>query len=402
MTDSLVHLLKIDPWPPHPGLLFWLALTLVCAAVFGGVMHRYLRLPRVLGYGIVGVAVALVGMGTSDATLDGTDRLIVDLAMALLLFELGSRVSLRWLRVNKALWLTSAAESMLGFGAAFAVLHEAGMATDVALAGAPVLGVAAGALIGRIAAETRSAGQVTERMIVLSALNTLYAVLLGRVLIGGLYLGHQHDIVQGLAQPLYAFGGATLLALLLAHAVGWVVRRYDLRDENSVLLVLGLLLFALTLARMLGLSGLLVPLLGGVCLRNLSERPCIWPRHFGTAGAMPVVVMFVLVGATWSGPMLASGGVLALVVLGVRLLAKGVALVGLASLSGIETRQGMALALTQAPVSATSLVLLADLQASHPQVAAQIAPAALSAIALMALAGPVLIYLGLRLAKELP
>lgn len=402
MTESLVHLLRIDPWPPHPGLLFWLALTLVFAALLGGATHRYLQLPRVLGYGVVGVFVSLIGLGTTDASLDGTDRLIVDLAMALLLFELGSRVSLRWLRVNKALWLTSAAESLLGFGAAFAVLHEAGLATDVALAGAPVLGVAAGALIGRIAAETRSAGQVTERMIVLSTLNTLYAVLLGRVLIGWLYVGHQHDFVQGLAQPLYAFGGATLLALLLARAVGWVVRRYDLRDENWALLLLGMLLLALTLARMLGLSTLLVPLLAGVCLRNLSERPCIWPRHFGTAGAMPVVVMFVLLGATWSGTVLFGGAVLALAVLGVRLLAKGAVLVGLARLSGIEARQGLALALTQAPVSATSLVLLADLQSTHPQVAAQIAPATLAAIAIMALAGPVLIHLGLRLAKELP
>ncbi|MBV8605744.1 MAG: cation:proton antiporter [Pelomonas sp.] len=401
MIDSIVRLLQIDPWPPQPGLLFWLALTLVGAALLGGAVHRLLGLPRVLGYGAVGMGFASLGFGSTDAVLSGTDRLVIDLAMGLLMFELGSRVSLRWLRVNNALLVASAAESLLGFGAAFAVLRHAGLDFDVALAGTPVLGASAGALIGRVAAETRANGQVTERMIVLGALNTLYAVLLSRLMIGGLYVGRQDDWAQGIVLPLYAFGGAAALAVLLSLLVGWVLRRFDLRDENSVLLLLGLLLLTITLARALNLSTLLVPLLAGVCLRNLSERPCIWPRHFGTAGAAPVLMLFVLIGASWSSAALhAAGWTAALVLLG-RLVAKGVALLGLAHLSGIDARQGVALTLTQTPVAATTLVLLADLQTTHPQVAAQLAPIALAALAMMALLGPVLVHLGLRLAKEL-
>jgi hypothetical protein len=402
VIESLQHLLRIAPWPPHPDMLFWFAVTLTCAALLGAAVHSLFGLPRVLGYGAVGAAVAALGLGSTNAVAQGSDRLVLDLALAVLLFELGSRVNMRWLSANKALLATSAAESLLGFGAAFGVLRQAGFALDAALGAAPILGVAAGELIGRIAGETRSAGQVTERMLMLSALNMLYAVLLARVLIGWLFVGHQNDIVQGLLEPLYAFGGATLLALVLASVVRWVVRGFDLRDENTALLLLGLLLLAVTLARALELSPLLVPLLAGACLRNLDERPCIWPRHFGTAGAIPVVVMFVLVGATWSAPALTAGGLLALTVLGARLLVKGFVLLVTSGLAGLAVRQSLALALTQSPVSAASLVLLAELQATHPQVAAQIAPVVLAAIALMALAGPVLVVLGLRLARELP
>jgi len=399
MSD-IAAFLHLERWPPQPDLLFWFALTLVAGALLGGAVFRSWGLPRIVGYGAAGMVVASLGLGLGDGQLRGTDRLIVDLALALLLFELGSRVSLRWLKVNPALLLTSAIESLLTFWALFAALRWFGVAPNVALAGAALTGVAAGAVIGRVATEFRSAGQVTERMIVLSALNTLYAVLLLKLVIGWLHVDQRSDWVQGIAQPVYTFGGSVLVAALLAGAVGWVVRRFDLKEENSVLLLLGLVLLALTAARLLGLSTLLVPLLAGVMLRNASERPCIWPRHFGTAGGVLVLMLFVIVGAAWSVQALLAGAGLALVLLLARALSKSLVLLGLARLSGIEARQGLALALTLTPISATSLVLLADLQATHPDVAAPLVPIVLSMLAIMALLGPVLVQGGLRLAGE--
>lgn len=400
MADIAAYF-HFDRWPPQPDLIFWFALTLVAGALLGGAVFRAFGLPRIVGYSAAGMVVAGLGLGLGDGQLQGTDRLIVDLALALLLFELGSRVSLRWLRVNPALLLTSALESALSFGAIFATLRWFfGFDINLALAGAALLGVAAGAVIGRVATEFKSAGQVTERMIVLSALNTLYAVLLLKLVIGWLHVDQRSDWVQGIIQPVYTFGGSVLVAALLAYAVSAVMRRFDLREENSVLLLLGLVLLALSGARLFGLSTLLVPLLAGVMMRNASERPCIWPRHFGTAGGVLVLMLFVIVGAAWSVQALLLGASVALVLLGVRALAKLLVLVGMARVSGIEVRQGLALTLALTPISATSLVLLADLQSTHPAVAAQLAPIVLSMLAIMALLGPVLVQGGLRLAGE--
>ncbi|MET0518773.1 MAG: cation:proton antiporter [Burkholderiaceae bacterium] len=398
--NAIAAYLHIERWPPQPDLLFWIALTLLAGALLGAAAHRLLGLPRVVGYSAAGMMLAALGLGLGDGQLHGTDRLIVDLALALLLFELGSRVSLRWLRVNPALLLTSAIESLLAFWVIFATLRAFGFDANTALAGAALLGVAAGAVIGRVATELKSAGQVTERMIVLSALNTLYAVLLLKMVIGWLYVDQRSDWVQGIVQPLYTFGGSVLVAGLLAAAVGAVVRRVELSDENSVLLLLGLILLALTAARLFSLSTLLVPLLAGVMMRNTSERPCIWPRHFGTAGGVLVLMLFVIVGAAWSVQALAAGAVVALALLLARVLAKALVLGGMAHWSGIEVRQGLGLALCLTPVSATSLVLLADLQASHPLIAAPLTPVLLSTLAVMALLGPVLVQFGLRVAGE--
>lgn len=398
--NEIAGYLNLERWPPHPDLLFWLALTLVAGSLLGGAVFRVLGLPRIVGYSAAGMVVAVLGRGLGDGQLHGTDRLIVDLAMALLLFELGSRVSLRWLRINPALLLTSAAESLLTFGAMFAALRWYGLEAHTAMAGAALFGVSADAVIGRVTTEFKTAGQVTERAVVLSALNTLYAVLLLKLVIGWLHVDQRSDWIAGLAQPAYTFCGSVLVAGLLASLVGWVLRRFDLKEENAVLLLLGLVLLALTAARLFALSTLLVPLLAGVMLRNASDRPCIWPRHFGTAGGVLVLMLFVIVGAAWSVETLAVGIVGALLLLGVRALSKSLVLVGMARVSGIEARQGLALAMSLTPVSATSLILLAELQATHPTIAAPLMPLLLAMLALMALLGPVLVQGGLRLAGE--
>jgi Kef-type K+ transport system membrane component KefB len=390
----------IDRWPPSPDILFWASLALIAGALLGEAVYRWLGLPRIVGYSGAGMVVAAAGLGLEGARLQGTVRVVVDLALALLLFELGSRVSLRWLRANPALPWTSVAESLASFGAIVVVLRWLDFEFNLALACAALTVSTSGAVVGRVASELKSAGQVTERMIVLAALNTLYAVLGLRLLIGWLHVDRRGDWVQGISQPLYTFAGSVLLAIVLSRAVAWVMRRFDLRDENAVLLLLGLVLFAVTGARLLGLSTLLVPLLAGAILRNASERPCIWPRHFGTAGGVLVLMLFVVAGSTWSVATVATGAAAGLALLAARALAKALVLVASARVSGIDTRQGIALALSMTPVSATSLVLLSELQVSHPEFAARVAPVVLTAIAVMALAGPVAAQWGLRLTGE--
>ena len=400
MLQEIAEFLRIDPSAGGPVALVWLAPTLVIAALLGEVVRRRLGLPGIVGYSLVGALVALVGLGPSDGYLDGSFRLIVDVAVGLLLFELGSRIRLHWLRANPSLLWTALAEAVLGGAAITASLMALGVPATVALAGAAVLLASSAAVIGRVSAELRSAGQVTERMLLFAGVNTVCAVLLHKLLTGWFYVERVGDWAQAIALPLYALAGSAVLAVLLARVVAWVARRLDLRDENAVLLLLGLLLTALTAARILNLSSLLVPLLAGVVLRNTTDRPWVWPRHFGTAGGVLVLVLFVIVGAAWSVPALAQGALLAGVVLAARSAAKTLVVVATARWTGIEFRQGAALALTLVPLSATSLVLFSDLRVAHPEVATQIAPLVLSAIALTELLGPLSVQWGLRLAGE--
>lgn len=393
--------LHLQGWPPQPEPVFWVALLLVGGALAGELIARTTRLPRVVGYTVVGMIAAAAGFGVK-VPLAGSPRLVVDLALALLLFEIGSRVRLRWLRFNPALLASSLAESAAGAAAVLVALRALGVEPAQAAACAVLAVPASAAVAGRVALELQADGQVTERLTLLTALNTLYGALALVVLQAALHADDGLHSLDALGALAHSFFGSLLLAALLATVVAAIARELDLRNESAVLLVLGLVLLALGAARMFRLSTLLVPLLAGVLLRHSTERPWIWPRHFGTAGGILVLMLFVIVGSAWTPAVLASGGLAALVLVGARLLGKGVGVWVFARWAGASQRQGLALAIGLTPLSATALVMLADLQAGTPALAAAVAPVVLAAVAMLELAGPIAVQAALAFAGELP
>jgi hypothetical protein len=153
-------------------------------------------------------------------------------------------------------------------------------------------------------------------------------------------------------------------------------------------------------AKTFQLSTMLVPLLAGLWLRNRSERPWVWPRHFGTAGGVLVLVLFVAVGSAGSLNMVLMAGGIAAALLGARLLAKGAAVALLARPSGLSWKQAVCLVLGTLPLSATGWLIGLDFATIHAEPGAVLMPLLLAAIALVELIGPLVLLYGLRWAGE--
>ncbi len=382
-----------------PDTLVLLAAVLVVGALAGEAIARLTRWPRVVGYTLAGWAAALGGFGIT-MPLANSARVLIDMALALLLFEIGSRVRLRWLRNNPGLLATSALESLVAAVAVYAALIALGQAPMVAAACAVLAIPASAAVAGRVAHEIGAEGQVTQRMTYLTALNTLYGVLALVVLKGWIEAERLPDIVAAVQALTVSSLGALLLAALLGGAVSLVTRRLDVRNESAMLLVMGLVLLAVSTARWVGVSTLLVPLLAGLLLRNVSDRAWVWPRHFGTAGGVLVLMMFVMVGSAWSWQILVAGFAAAMALIAARALSKIVVVLLLSRWSHLSWRQGVALSLTLTPLSATALVMLSELYRASPEFGASLGPIVLTAVAMLELVGPIVVQLALRTAGD--
>jgi hypothetical protein len=274
----------LPPWPPSGSAVLWVSLTIVLAGLIGEIAWRRFNLPRVVGYALVGTGIASLGLGIAGSGLNPSLRLIVDLALALLLFEMGCRIDLSWLRRNPWLLATSLAEALLTFVAVRTALVWVGMDPQSATPAAAIAIATSPAVVMRVASEFKASGQVTERLIMLSGLNTLYAALATKFVLGWLHAEYSGNLLVALLHPGYLLFGSAIVAAMLAAAVAVISRKLDLQNENSTLLLIGLILLALAITRTANLSTLIVPLLAGMILRNASPRPWIWPRHFGTAG----------------------------------------------------------------------------------------------------------------------
>jgi hypothetical protein len=399
MLDSLWPLIT-TPWALAPDTLLGASLLAVLAALAGEAMWRVLRWPRLVGYVLVGTAIALAGRGAQGD--EPALRVAIDGALALLLFEAGARLRLRWLAHNPWLLATSVAEALLSGFAVFGVLRGVfGLAPDVAAPLSLVAVCASPAVLQRVVGELHAAGQVTERVLALAALNTLYAVLGMKLLSAGMLLSDPTTWLDALSPVLFSFFGSILLGAALGEGLALIARRFDLREDNSIVLLLSAVLLALVVAKTLQLSALLVPLLAGMWLANRSERPWVWPRHFGSAGSVLVLVMFVAVSSAWSLDVLVGSFGVAVAFVAARFFAKSAVVLALARPSGLGLRQAACLSICLLPMSATAWVLTLDFTARHPALSADVMPVLLASLALMELAAPLLVMLGLRTAGEI-
>lgn len=386
-------------WPPTPDPVFWTGLALIVAGLFGEVCHRLMRLPRITGYAVVGMIGGIFGLSVLGADTVKDLRLLVDLALGLLLFELGSRLNLKWMRANLWLIATSACESLVTLVASFVLLRALNVAPLTAVLVAAIAMATSPAVVIQIKNELRSEGQVTERLLALTALNSIYAVVLVKLMYGWMHQAYHGSLAVTLLHPLYLVVGSCALAYLLAKACNLLFRKLG-NQEHTFVVLIGLIMLMVALVHILRLPNSLTLLVAGVIFRNLDERPQLWPAHFGTAGWLLMVVLFVATSLSFEWHYLLIGGAAALGLVCVRMLAKVGSVLVFSRPAGISLKQALALGVSLSPMASLAFVLVTDTYDIYPQFDPELHAIVICAIALMQLAGPVLVYWALGLVGE--
>lgn len=380
------------------------ALLMVLAVVLADWLHRHVRLPRPCGHMLVGaLASPLLLRVLEGAELDAWKPLI-DLAIAVLVFELGTRIRPRWLLDNPALALTCVLEGAL-----------AGLAVAGALVvlGIPVLSAA---VVGTVAMSTspvitlvvlheaRPRGQVTERLLMMTAVNSVLAML-------SLKTWHvvaasaQHDLLTPVTGALYLVAGSFLLGAVCGGLLALLSRRVKGNGAVAVLQI-ALVTIAGMLAVQWTLSPLLALLVAGMVARSRMRHGLTVEPQLGSAGAVLVVVLFIFFGVLLTLEHLDKLWPWVLAIIGARAAGKGLAVLLLARPSGLGWRQAGALTLALQPMSSLAVLLAADTFAwasQLPGVDQSVLQALLAATTLMQLSGPLWATFGLRtVARETP
>lgn len=373
---------------------------LALAAAAGHLVNRYTGLPQVIGYSAIGALAGLAGFTGAAWPLQGIGLFLLELGVAVVLFEAGGRISLRWFRHNPMVLVQSVAESILTFLLVYWLLGLLDVSAVVADSLALLAMAASPAVLSRVAIDTQAAGPVTERALVLSTLSTLYALTLCSARAGLMPQG-EAGLTNTLMPVLVVLGLSVVVGAVLALTLRTALRVMSPTSENTAILLLTLIAAGAALAANFGGSAPLSALLGGMLLKQLNPRPWSWPRQMGTASSMLTMLMFVLVSVVaaqgdWSRPV--AGLVIALV--SARMVAKiaGVALGNVSS--GISWTQGLWVSFAMLPMSSVALLLVSQYVAASGPVGGQIAIIALPAILLMEMLGAVLATVALYRAGE--
>jgi Kef-type K+ transport system membrane component KefB len=389
-------------WPLSIPALAWLGLLLIAATLVGQVVHARLGWPRPVGYLAAGLILGPEVVGLFRAETLGDLALFRDIALGLLLFEIGQRIDLGWLRRNPALLGASVLEALASFAAVFAVLSwfEVRPVTAAAVA---VLGVATSpAIVLAVVRDAGARGQVTERVLLLTGLNTAYAVVALALIFGWLRFEDDYPLQVMLLHPAWLLAGSLLAGALLAAAMLAMFRAQTPTPSVQFCITVGMVLCGVALAGSLGLSTPLVLLLTGLIARVLDRDRRFLALHLGDSALLFIVMLFALTGAGLSLAGWRDQLPLALAVIAARLAAKIAATAALARATGISTGRGALVGVGLAPMSGLALLMLEELARTSPRLAEELTAVALLAVTVLAFAGPLLLLAALRRAGDVP
>ena len=132
---------ELDFLPGFPPALSQPALfgaLLLIGLAAGEAVRRYAALPRIVGYALAGVLLGPQATNLLSADVLIASRLLVDLSIGLIVFELGFRLDFGWLKRNRWLLVTAIAESLFCFGAIYGALVYFGFRPLLAAAAAAI------------------------------------------------------------------------------------------------------------------------------------------------------------------------------------------------------------------------------------------------------------------------
>jgi len=389
MVNDLPFLLQSMAWP----------LVLLLAWFLGERLHESAGVPRVSSYVLVGLVGSLVDLpGLTDA-VPGLPFL-ANVALSLILFELGYRINLRWFRRNPWLLALGLLESLLTFVAVYLASGWFGLPVDTRLIIAALSVSASPAGIVRVANELRGAGQVTERVLHLCAINCLLSVLALNLVVGYWHLATSGDLVRAAFGSVHVLATSVAVGALPGVAGAWLLRAQRIQERDATLVFALAVVLLTTMAHGLRLSPLLAALAFGVVARERRVHLTSAQRGFGTAGDLLTLFLFVYIASLLDWSALWSGLLLGLVLIAVRTASKVLCNVAAARLSGSTERKGLLTGLALTPMSAFAILLLEQTKLYGFDPARQVLAVLGAMMLLQELLGPLVTQRALMAARE--
>jgi len=386
--------------PPVFGQTFLVGALLLAGLLCGELARRVLGLPRIVGYALAGILLGPQVSGLLGPGALGNARVLIDLSLGLIVFELGHRLDYQWLRRNRWLFAAAIAESVFCFWAIHAALLAFGFAPLLAASAAAIGTATSPAVVLLVAHELRSAGQVTERMLLFTAVNCVFAYVVLTLLLPFLHLEHAMDWSHALLHPAYLLGGSALAGAAGGVLLLWLARWVGKREDRQFILLVSVVVLAVGAARNLNLSVVVTLITLGLLARNLDRRHVLLPLRFGYGGQLFFVILFVLTGASLQFAPLATVGAVVAAFIAARFLGKALALLAFGRLSGVSVANAGLLSLALLPMSGMAVVMVLDTAALYPEFGGSLAAVVLSAVAVLELLGPIATQFALKHAGE--
>jgi len=378
--------------------------VLLVAGVLGGLLAKRVRwLPTITGFMAVGLLIGPSGLGLLDEAMLADARVLVQVALGLILFKLGTSLHPWMVLHTPALLIASLVESVGTFAAIWALMHALGTHPLAAIIAATVAVSSSPAVLIHVVHELRAKGPVVDISKALVAMNNVLAFIFFSLAMPFALRDANLPLATAIGLPVYQMIGAALLGT----AIAWLITRvghFTATDDAHYrfALVVGGVMLTLGLSELLRVSPLFATLSLGIASRGLQRRARLAHTEFGAGADLFFIVLFVVAGASLHLHEVFRLAPLALAYVGVRVGVKVIAVLVCGKASGYGWRESAATGLTLIPMAGLAIGLVQTTQELLPAIAGELGAIVLAAVAVFETIGPPLVAYALRLGGTVP
>ena len=385
------------PWtfplfdPSQP--LQWNALLLFGSLLLLGLIGGHLVsknpwIPRITGYLLVGFVVGDSGLQWLSGDILKVAHIFADIALALVVYQLGRYVDIGWLRHERWLLATVLSGAALCFAFVWGALELLGVARPLAmLAGVFAIGTAPGVVLV-VVRDLGAEGQVTRRLAAMTALNNLVALVSAYIVLPVIATDVDIPLQTLLSSTVYSIFGSALLAYLTYRLMMPLARLLGRERSRQFVLVIAIIMLTIGAAHALRLPVLLTMLIFAILSKNLDLQYDLMELEFGVASELFIVMLFATIGASIGIADIATIGLSVAVLIGARFAAMACSIFAFARPARLKWRQAGLLTLGTLPMAEASLGL-AQISAVYPLTAAAVAPLLAGTLIALELLGPI-------------
>ena len=378
----------LPSWPIEINTMISFSLLLVAGAMGGYLAHTVRWLPSITGFMIFGYFAGPNGLNILSADALLASRVIIDIALGLILYRLGSSLDIKAVFRNRFLLVATVLESVATLLAVFFVLRYFDVSVLTAAFVAAICTSSSPAVLIHVGHELGAEGQVTDAAMSLVALNNVISFLAFSALLPFAHVAADASWQVIVFQPLYQFLGSFVIAVLIAYGLHYLILATRNAKQYRLALVVGATMLALGLAKTLMLSILFAPLALGVIVRSIEHEKLVSSIEFGETFELFFIVLFVFAGANLHIHELVLYAPAAIALVFSRSLSKWLGVFVVAKAFKMPNRQAVSTGLLLVPMAGLAIGLVQTADKLFPQDIAAVSALVLGAVAIFETIGP--------------
>ncbi|WDZ96953.1 cation:proton antiporter [Herbaspirillum sp. WKF16] len=374
--------------------LQWNALLVFGGLLLFGLIAGYIVskspwVPRITGYLLVGFVLGAGGLNLLSGEVLKVTNVFADIAVALVVYQLGRYVDIGWLRREKWLLITVGTSAVLCFAFVSIALSWFGSDNVMALLGGVMAIATAPAVVLVVLRDLKAEGQVTRRLAAMTALNNFVAVLAAYALLPVIAHEAGTPVSTLIQHTLYSLFGSAILAYLTYWLMMPLARLLGREGSSQFVLVISVIALAIGVAHALHLPVMLTMLIFAILSKNLDRQFDLMELEFGVANELFIVMLFVTVGASMRLSDLTVLGFSVLILVAARFLAMGIGVFLFARFARMNWRQAGLLTLGTLPMTEVGVGLMQTVSSLYPHTTANVLPLLAGAMVVLEFMGPV-------------